>query len=212
VIAAGRRPQLIDIARWRRNVHTGQWNALGAAVGASGVGRHVYRLGSPDHRCWLEAAVLVRLFRFARPRPARRRGATLNLPRPARRPLVGLVVASLVVAPSLFAPLVPAASADAVAAPSCASEAADEVAASALAAACGRRVEVGSARSYFTTVFAEPDGRLVLESAVVPQRTRRADGSWTPVDLTLARGSDGLVRPAASVLRWRSRPAAPVRW
>ena len=32
-----------------------------------------------------------------------------------------------------------------------------------------------------------------------PQRTRRADGSWADVDLTLRVGADGMIRPAASV-------------
>ncbi|MFJ6199464.1 LamG-like jellyroll fold domain-containing protein [Micromonospora sp. NPDC092111] len=47
--------------------------------------------------------------------------------------------------------------------------------------------------------MAQPDGHLQFESAVVPQRTRRADGAWADVDLTLQQGEDGLLRPTASV-------------
>ncbi|TDC55057.1 LamG domain-containing protein [Micromonospora sp. KC207] len=40
---------------------------------------------------------------------------------------------------------------------------------------------------------------MQLESAVEPQRTRRTDGSWVDLDLSLQSGADGLLRPAASV-------------
>ncbi|MGI5153100.1 LamG domain-containing protein [Plantactinospora sp. CA-294935] len=83
--------------------------------------------------------------------------------------------------------------------PRCASEAFDEESAARVAVACAVRVEVTSARTHYTAVFAEPDGRLVFESAVVPQRTRLADGSWVPIDLNLVPGADGLWRPGASL-------------
>jgi hypothetical protein len=67
------------------------------------------------------------------------------------------------------------------------------------AKACGGAVEVSAARTEFTRVTARSSGELVLESAVVPQWTRRPDGSWADVDLTLKRASDGSLRPQASV-------------
>ncbi|KAB1118492.1 hypothetical protein F6X54_03400 [Micromonospora aurantiaca] len=75
----------------------------------------------------------------------------------------------------------------------------DAAAASRLAGETGQRVEVAAGRSELTQIFALPDGGFQQESAVLPQRARRADGSWAPVDLSLARGGDGLWRPAVSV-------------
>ncbi|GAB7039656.1 MULTISPECIES: LamG domain-containing protein [Catenuloplanes] len=63
----------------------------------------------------------------------------------------------------------------------------------------GRRVEVLSERTEYSQVFAEPSGRLVLESTVVPKRVRQADGSWSETDLNLAVHTDGTVRPGASI-------------
>ncbi|WP_147457421.1 LamG domain-containing protein [Micromonospora sp. CV4] len=63
----------------------------------------------------------------------------------------------------------------------------------------GRRVEVADARTELTQVFANPSGGFTSESAVTPQRVRRADGSWASVDLSLRAGADGSLRPAASV-------------
>ncbi|NMO51682.1 hypothetical protein HH310_10825 [Actinoplanes sp. TBRC 11911] len=76
--------------------------------------------------------------------------------------------------------------------------AADEVSATRLAASSDERVEVLSARTEYTQVFAEPTGHFTVESAVVPQRVHRADGSWADVDLSLVEGS-GDIRPRASV-------------
>ncbi|MFI0797152.1 LamG domain-containing protein [Micromonospora rubida] len=75
----------------------------------------------------------------------------------------------------------------------------DAAAASRLAEETGQRVEVAAGRSELTQVFALPDGGFQQESAVVPQRARRADGSWAPLDLSLTRGGDELWRPAVSV-------------
>ncbi|BCJ58284.1 LamG domain-containing protein [Micromonospora endophytica] len=69
----------------------------------------------------------------------------------------------------------------------------------ATASACDQPVVIDSSRTEYAQVTAQPDGRLRYESAVEPQRTRRADGSWADVDLTLRVGADGLIRPAASV-------------
>ena len=62
----------------------------------------------------------------------------------------------------------------------------------------GERVEVLSERTELSQLFAEPTGGLTYEAGVVPQRVHRADGSWHDIDLTLAKGRDGAVRPAAS--------------
>jgi Concanavalin A-like lectin/glucanases superfamily len=86
----------------------------------------------------------------------------------------------------------------AAAAPVCRDVAASENDALTTAAACHRPVVVGASQSEYVQVLALPDGRLRFESAVVPQRTRRSDGSWAPVDLTLRRDADGLLRPVAS--------------
>lgn len=82
----------------------------------------------------------------------------------------------------------------------------------AAAAASDERVEVVSLRSETTQVFAEPDGRLVAESAAVPQRVRRDNGTWEPVDLALRPASDGTVRPRASVadVRFSGRDDRPL--
>lgn len=67
-------------------------------------------------------------------------------------------------------------------------------------------------RTEYTQVFAEPDGRLTYESAVLPQRVRRSDGSWADVDLSLVRAGDGTVRPRASVadVRFSSGGGGPL--
>ncbi len=102
------------------------------------------------------------------------------------------LVAGVVVVPSAAAPA-------ATSKPMAPLAARDAGSASRLAQETGQRVEVAAGRSELTQVFALPDGGFQQESAVVPQRARRADGSWAPVDLSLARGGDGLWRPAVSV-------------
>ncbi|MFI6763435.1 LamG domain-containing protein [Micromonospora sp. NPDC050417] len=72
-------------------------------------------------------------------------------------------------------------------------------AASTVARSSGERVEVASATSELTRVFAKPEGGFEFESAVVPQRARRADGSWADINLVLSRGGDGSWRPGASI-------------
>ncbi|MFI9642417.1 hypothetical protein ACIG87_20540 [Micromonospora sp. NPDC051925] len=62
----------------------------------------------------------------------------------------------------------------------------------------GHRVEVGSARTELTQLFANPTGGFTAEAAVMPQRTQRADGSWADIDLSLRRSAAGWT-PAASV-------------
>jgi len=53
-------------------------------------------------------------------------------------------------------------------------QAADEVAAAKRAASTGKRVLVQAATNEFQQVFALPSGGFQLESAVVPQRVKRA--------------------------------------
>jgi hypothetical protein len=74
----------------------------------------------------------------------------------------------------------------------------DESSAFRFASQSGERVEVLADRTEYSQVFAEPTGRLTYETAVVPQRVHRADGTWANVDLTLFKTADG-VRPRASV-------------
>ncbi|MEV0901161.1 LamG domain-containing protein [Actinoplanes sp. NPDC049802] len=62
----------------------------------------------------------------------------------------------------------------------------------------GTRVEVLPERTEFVQVFAEPTGRLTYEAAAVPQRVRRADGSWADIDVRLSK-VDGFLRPAATL-------------
>lgn len=97
---------------------------------------------------------------------------------------------SLMVAPPSYAATAPVTSA--VTAP-------DEASAQRLAERTDSRVEVTSQRTEYSQMFAEPTGNFTYESAVVPQRVHRADGSWADVDLTLVAGGDGLIRPRVSV-------------
>ncbi|TYB97407.1 LamG domain-containing protein [Micromonospora sp. WP24] len=75
----------------------------------------------------------------------------------------------------------------------------DAASAAAQARRSGLRVEVGSARTELTQVFANPSGGFTAESAVVPQRVMRSDGSWADVDLSLRAAAGGVLRPVASV-------------
>ncbi|MDI6102068.1 LamG domain-containing protein, partial [Actinoplanes sp. NEAU-A12] len=84
------------------------------------------------------------------------------------------------------------------AAAACSDVARTESAASELAADCGMPVVVDTLRNEYSQVIAQPDGRMTFESSVLPERVRRGAG-WADVDLTLRPGSDGLLRPAASV-------------
>lgn len=101
--------------------------------------------------------------------------------------VAGLVVGELVV-PALAS----------VATAACGDLAGSESAAVELAVSCDRPVMVDSSRTEFSQVVAQPDGRLRLEAAVVPQRARRGAG-WADIDLSLIRGADGQLRPAVSV-------------
>ncbi|MET8524237.1 LamG domain-containing protein [Micromonospora sp. NPDC005172] len=104
-----------------------------------------------------------------------------------------MVVSSLLIAPSSVEAAAPAAK------PANPSVAPDAASAVAQAKRSGQRVEVANARTELTQVFANPSGGFTSESAVTPQRVRRADGSWASVDLSLRAGAGGWLRPVASV-------------
>jgi hypothetical protein len=63
----------------------------------------------------------------------------------------------------------------------------DTVSAAAAAARSGVPVEDLSRRTERERTFANPDGTWSTEQSAVPERVRRADGSWAAVDLTLRR-------------------------
>ncbi|WP_243727185.1 LamG-like jellyroll fold domain-containing protein [Actinocrispum wychmicini] len=77
-------------------------------------------------------------------------------------------------------------------------EAPDEASAVTAAQVQHSRVAVAKLTSESRQVFAEPDGRMTAEFSAVPVRVKRA-GGWVPVDTTLARESDGVVRPTAAL-------------
>ncbi|MEU1840288.1 LamG-like jellyroll fold domain-containing protein [Micromonospora chersina] len=86
----------------------------------------------------------------------------------------------------------------AAAAADCSTAGVEDVRAAArLAADCGKSVEVLGERSETTQVFVDAAGVGRLESAVVPQRVHRADGSWAAIDLALKPVAGGFA-PVAS--------------
>ncbi|MGI5525834.1 LamG domain-containing protein [Micromonospora sp. CA-259024] len=103
------------------------------------------------------------------------------------------------VAGTLVAVGLPALQDPAMAAETCVAEAADEAAASRLAVECGAAVEAVSERTERSQVFVEPSGVRRLRTSVVPQRVRKADGSWAAIETNLSRRSDGTYRPAVSL-------------
>ncbi|GGZ30093.1 DNRLRE domain-containing protein [Streptomyces poonensis] len=93
--------------------------------------------------------------------------------------------------------LAPAASAtetDAGTAPAPSAAQQEESEALVTAEAQGRRIEVVGARTEHTTVWANPDGTMSVESSAGPVRYRE-NGRWADVDLTLVRNADGSVAP-----------------
>ncbi|GAA0723036.1 hypothetical protein GCM10010199_31250 [Dactylosporangium roseum] len=99
--------------------------------------------------------------------------------------------------------VVPTAESVAQAAPApvtCPASADDAPAALRAAASCKGQVEVASARSERSQVFANPMGTFTgMESAVV-QRVRDGHGGWARPDATLRRTADGGYEPVASWL------------
>ncbi|MET8042519.1 LamG domain-containing protein [Micromonospora sp. NPDC005215] len=103
------------------------------------------------------------------------------------------------IAGTLVAVGMPALQKPAAAAQACVGEAADEAAAGRLAVQCGSAVEAVSGRTERSQVFVEPSGVRRLRTSVVPQRVRKADGSWAAIATDLSRRSDGTYRPAVSM-------------
>ncbi len=66
--------------------------------------------------------------------------------------------------------------------------------ASVLAAETGERVEVDTATSESSQLFANPDGTFTQEMNAAPVRARQGSGAWAPIDTTLLREADGSVR------------------
>ncbi|MFG3494344.1 DNRLRE domain-containing protein [Streptomyces sp. NPDC047928] len=73
---------------------------------------------------------------------------------------------------------------------------AEEAGARLTAAAQDRRIEVIGARTENTTLWANPDGTMSLETHAGPVRFRKG-GAWVPVDTTLVKNADGSVTPKA---------------
>uniref|UniRef100_UPI003F4978CB LamG-like jellyroll fold domain-containing protein n=1 Tax=Nonomuraea bangladeshensis TaxID=404385 RepID=UPI003F4978CB len=94
----------------------------------------------------------------------------------------------------------PAGEVAAVTAPDCRPSTAEVKAAKAMAEACDEQVEIESMRTETTQVFANADGTSTLEIYAHPQRARRADGSWAPLDAGLEVRKDGSVASRASAL------------
>ncbi|QCW77966.1 VCBS repeat-containing protein [Streptomyces sp. S6] len=67
------------------------------------------------------------------------------------------------------------------------------------AAETGKRVEVTSGRTEFSSTFANPSGTFTEEIHAVPIRVRR-NGALVAADPTLVRGKDGTVRPKATAV------------
>lgn len=75
-------------------------------------------------------------------------------------------------------------------------EAADIPSARATARVTGRRIEAVSERTETTTTYVNPDGSVTVDISAGPVRVRRGE-AWLPVDLTLVREPDGVIRPRA---------------
>ncbi|SFC04963.1 Concanavalin A-like lectin/glucanases superfamily protein [Micromonospora sediminimaris] len=118
-----------------------------------------------------------------------------------RRACSGLLAASMLVAGLIAGPTSSVASTPAPSGTTTvdctAREAADEAAAAELALACDRPVEVLSARTEYAQVVIDPSGTRTLRTSVAPQRVRRADGSWRPIDPALGI-RDGRLAPAVT--------------
>ncbi|MFJ1709455.1 hypothetical protein [Kitasatospora sp. NPDC088346] len=67
--------------------------------------------------------------------------------------------------------------------------------ASAKARATGQAVPVDAATTATDQLTANPDGTLTLNQALAPVRKRK-DGTWKPLDATLAKRADGSIAPA----------------
>lgn len=80
----------------------------------------------------------------------------------------------------------------------CPSSSPDEVAAMVAARFCNGKVLIAGDESETTVVYALPNGMLQATRAQTPVRVQQDDGSWAPVNLTLAVAPDGAVVPVMS--------------
>src|SRR5439155_8926729 len=112
---------------------------------------------------------------------------------------VGLAIVTVVTGVAVAVAL-PLGSAQAGPAPGAAApgELPDVASAASAAARFHQRVEISSRRTESSQVYANPDGTLTAEESAVPVRAKRADGTWTAIDLTLHAGADGAVAPAGT--------------
>lgn len=108
--------------------------------------------------------------------------------------LAAVMMITLAEAPAAAAPSVPTQAPDPSVPPVEVTEAADIPSARATARMTGRRIEALSERTESTTTFVNPDGSVTADLNAGPIRVRRGE-AWMPVDLTLVRGSDGVIRP-----------------
>jgi hypothetical protein len=74
----------------------------------------------------------------------------------------------------------------------------DAAAATKLARSCRARVAVTGATTEMSTLVANTDGSFTATESTVPERVRRADGTWVAVDTTLHANGDGTISPIAS--------------
>ncbi len=93
--------------------------------------------------------------------------------------------------------------------PACVVSVPSGAAASSLAQACGGTVEVADARTETSELSANADGWFTVVPHVAPQRARRLDGTWGPIDTTLRFTADGMVRPGNTVVQVRLSAGGP---
>ncbi|MFF5051703.1 LamG-like jellyroll fold domain-containing protein [Micromonospora sp. NPDC000663] len=108
--------------------------------------------------------------------------------------LLVTAVGATVLSPAWVSASAPAAERD------CRPSAAQDAAAVVMAKACNARVELESRRSATLQVFANPDGTATIEQSAFPQRGKRADGAWAPLDETLEQRADGTVASRVSAV------------
>ncbi|GAA2401565.1 hypothetical protein GCM10010420_30550 [Streptomyces glaucosporus] len=133
----------------------------------------------------------------------RRSGSTGRGDSPLRRLAVPLSLLLVAEAGLVAATAAPAAAetattrkAEAAFDPSKDTKAPDEESARLAAAVQDRQIEVVGARTEHTTLWANPDGTMSLESHAGPVRFKR-DGAWVDVDATLRKAADGSIRAKA---------------
>lgn len=83
----------------------------------------------------------------------------------------------------------------------CSVELADEATAAAVAQECGHEVEVLDGRTEWNTVWAQPNGNMLVDVSMSAVRTQ-VDGDWAEIDTTVVAGEDGLevASPVAEIV------------